>query len=253
MNWQWLNLNAAEYDQPPSPPTTCGIIYPGRRHMFSGPPESLKTLLAFVVALEHIRAGHGPVAHIDFEMYAVETRRLLVDLGATAEEIEQFWHVEPDGPPDQDDIAAMVESRITLAIIDAAAGAYDVSGLDDSKRKEAEAFARQWIKPLFDAGIASVVLDHVVENSDTRGRYAIGSERKTGAVDVHLGFTALKQLARGGNGLVKITTRSGAAGSPGQSPRSSSFAPTRQRTQSHGRSSPPATPTAPPESGDPPH
>lgn len=40
----------------------------------------------------------------------------------------------------------------------------------------------------------------------TRGRWAIGSERKTGAVDVHLGLTALSPVTRGRSARVRITT-----------------------------------------------
>jgi hypothetical protein len=54
--------------------------------------------------------------------------------------------------------------------------------------------------------VATIVLDHVVKNSDARGRYAIGSERKLGTVDVHLGFHPVRHLNRGGSGLVRIDT-----------------------------------------------
>lgn len=206
MSWQWINLASSEYDQPPARPTTCGLIYPGRRHVLSGPPESAKTLIAFILALEHLRAGGGPVAHVDFEMYAFETRRLLVDLGATTGELRDVWHAEPTEPPTIDVVDEMHVAGVQLAIIDAAAGAYDASGLDDGKRKDAEAFARQWVAPLFHRGIATIVLDHVVKNADGRAGWAIGSERKIGATDVHLGLAAVKHLTRGGTGLVNVTT-----------------------------------------------
>ncbi len=38
-----------------------------QRHAFSGPPESAKTLAAYVIALEEIRNG-GTVVLLDFEM-----------------------------------------------------------------------------------------------------------------------------------------------------------------------------------------
>ena len=130
-------------------------------------------------------------------MGPVGARRLLDDLGATQEETSSIWYVEPDGKPDQDDIDKIVQSGFTLAIIDAAAGAYDVSDLDDNKRIDAERFAATWIKPFWINGIATLLLDHVTKNAETRGKFSIGSERKIGQADVHLGLEAVKQLSRG--------------------------------------------------------
>jgi hypothetical protein len=204
MTWQPLNLTAAEYAQKTDPPRYCGLVYERRRHLFSGPPESAKTLLAWIVALEAMRRHGAGVAHIDFEMGPHATRELLEDLGATADEIRSVYYVEPDGPPDEHDLNVIVDAGLSLVIIDAAAGAYDASGLDDNSRKDAEKFARTWVNPLWRAGLETILIDHVVKNSEARGRYAIGSERKVGQVDVHLGLELVKPLTRGGSGLIKI-------------------------------------------------
>jgi hypothetical protein len=207
MTWQRINLGAPEFERPTEPPQTCGILYgQGKRHAFSGPPESLKTVVAHICGLEHTRAGHGGYAVIDLEMGEHATRLLLDELGYTLEEIAAVYYVAAEGPPDDADIQAIKDAGVTLVTVDAAAGAYDVSGLDDNKRSDAEMFARAWVKPLWNLGIATVLLDHVVKNSDSRGRYAIGSERKLGGVDVHLGLEAVKALHRGAEGIVKITT-----------------------------------------------
>jgi hypothetical protein len=100
----------------------------------------------------------------------------------------------------------MLAAGVTLVIIDAAAGAYDASGLDDNKRADAQKFARTWVDALWKRGITVVLLDHVTKNSETRGKFAIGSERKLGSVDVHLGLHAVKQLHRGADGLIRVTT-----------------------------------------------
>jgi hypothetical protein len=84
-------------------------------------------------------------------------------------------------------------------------GAFHASGLDDNKRQDVEAFAAQWVTPLWQAGVGTVVLDHVTKAAEGRGKYAIGSERKVGQVDVHLGLEAVgTPLTRGGSGLVKV-------------------------------------------------
>ena len=205
MNWQPINLADEQYAEPSEPPNICGLLYQGLRHTISGLPEALKTAIALIFALEHMRAGGGKVCLLDFEMGAKAIRRLLTDLGATLEEIASFHYINPTGPPDKDDIAALEFEGVTLTILDAAAGAYDASDLDDNKRADAEQFAKFWIAPLWRRGITSVVIDHVVKNTDARGRFAIGSERKLGAVDVHLGFEAIRPLSRGGTGLIRVT------------------------------------------------
>jgi hypothetical protein len=203
--WAAIDLSAPEYDRPTEPPDLCGLIYTGKRHALSGPPEATKTLTALIFGLEHLRAAEDRrFALIDLEMGEHATRLLLNDLGATLEEIARVYYVTPDGPPTTADLVELGEAGVTLAVIDSAAGAYTVSGLDDNKRGDAETFSRAWITPMWRVGITTIVLDHVVKNSEARGRYAIGSERKLGTVDVHLGFEPVKALSRGGRGLIRV-------------------------------------------------
>jgi len=202
--WEWLNLSADRYREPVQPPSICGLIYAGQRHMLSGPPESTKTLVAAIISLTAQRQGEL-VAHIDLEMGAHRTRALLEDLGATHDELRELQYTEPAGPPSPRDIEYVIGNGLSLAVIDAAAGAYGVSGLDDHARKDVEQFAQKWIEPLYRGEVATLLIDHVTKSTDTRGKWAIGSERKAGQVDVHLGLEVVgKQLTRGGSTLVKV-------------------------------------------------
>ena len=205
MSWepiQWASLG----ERPPAMPTIGGLVYPGRRHVFSGPPEAAKTFAAFALAIPIVRNGET-VLHVDFEMFAYETRQRLREMGITPDELERVKHVEPDVPPRRDVIYGLVDEwKPTLAIIDAAAGAFALADLDDSKRQDAEKFAALMLEPLRVRGVASVVLDHVTKNVETRGRFAIGSERKIGGADVHLGFEPVTPFARGRTGLIRIFT-----------------------------------------------
>lgn len=208
MSWQRKNLGAPEYERPTEPPQTCGILYGhGKRHAFSGPPEAAKTMVALICGLEHYRAGFGPWALVDFESGPHATRLMLEELGANSEEIYNCAYFAPEGPPSDADLSAIAEAGVTLVIIDAAAGAYDVSALDDMKRKDVEAWARAWVKPLWSRGISTLILDHVVKNQDSRGGFMIGSERKLGGVDVHIGFETVKAMSRGTDGIFKMTTK----------------------------------------------
>lgn len=200
--WHRIDLTDDQYAEPPQPPTTLGLLYQGKRHVISGPPESTKTLIAYIAVIETVREGHN-TAIIDFEMGAAGARRLLDDLGITTDELERIYFVAPDSAP-ADELQAVIAFQPALVVIDAAAGAYDVQGLDDNKRQDAETFARAWIKPLWDAGITTLLIDHVVKNTETRGKFTIGSERKVGQADVHLGLDVVKALTRGNKGILKV-------------------------------------------------
>ena len=212
MSWEALNLRHLD-EQPSVEPTLCGLIYlGGTRHAFTGPPESAKTIAAHAVALEYIRAGGG-VLLVDLEMGPRDTRDRLREMGATDGDLDRLVYVEPETPATPDTVADLVDRfPVELAIVDAAAGAYNLQGLDDNRRGDVEKFAELMITPLRNRGISSIVIDHVVKKSGDRGGWAIGSERKLGFADVSLGFSAVTQFGRGRDGLVRIRTNKDRAG-----------------------------------------
>lgn len=210
MTWQPINL-AGLPDRPTVEPTVGGLLYPGKRHVFSGPPESGKTLVAYALALQVIRDG-GSVLVLDYEMGQWDARDRLREMGASDSELGRVLFVEPDSPADDQIIEALIGHDPSLVIIDSAAGAYDLQSLDDNKRGDVEKFTRLYVRSFWQHDIATVVLDHVVKNADSRGGFAIGSERKVGGVDVHLGFAAMPKLSRGGHGLYKLTTHKDRSG-----------------------------------------
>jgi hypothetical protein len=207
----WLPLNLADLpDKPPIQPTLgvlngIGLLYPGKRHIFSGPQESAKTLAAYLLAIQTIRDG-GTVVLLDFEMGAYDARARLTDLGASSEDLAGLLYAEPDDPATDDRVGLLIGLSPNLVIIDAAAGAYNIQGLDDNKRTDVEQLTNLYVRSFWRAGIATIMLDHVVKNTETRGAYAIGSERKVGGADVHLGFSVITPISRGHSGLYKITT-----------------------------------------------
>ena len=87
------------------------------------------------------------------------------------------------------------------------AGAYALQGLDDNKRADVEAFDGIYVRSFWLHGVATLLIDHVPKKNGISGVYAIGSERKIGGADVHLGFESVISLTRGGRGLYKITTK----------------------------------------------
>jgi hypothetical protein len=203
MTWELLDLRlVAEISATTTKPTAAGL-YPGARHLLIGEPGVGKSLFGCAVGLEEIRA-FGRVVAVDLETTREQRLQLLRDLGATDEDLASWRHVEPDGPPSEDDLAAILAFGATLVLIDAGAGAYSVSGLDDNARADVESFNRRWVGPIHSAGVTSVVVDHVAKAVESRGRWPIGSERKLGAVDVALALAAKEPLRRGGRGVVEI-------------------------------------------------
>jgi hypothetical protein len=197
---------ASVSDEPPvAPELALGILYPGKRHVFSGPQESAKTLAAYVCGLEVVRAGQTIVL-VDFEMGEYDAKRRMRELGATDDELEAIAYVEPQSPATALAIERLISTEPALVIVDAAAGAFQVEGLDDNSRRDVEVWAQSWVNPFWRAQIATLVLDHVTKNAETRGNYAIGSERKVGGVDVHIGFSVIHPISRGGSGRYKVTT-----------------------------------------------
>ena len=100
--WSWLaiNLAAPEFARPSEPPDTLGLFYRGKRHALSGPSEAAKTLLAQIGLLEHMRGGRGRGAFADFENDEATTRLMLVELGASLDEIGSVYYFNPTEPPD---------------------------------------------------------------------------------------------------------------------------------------------------------
>ena len=95
---------------------------------------------------------------------------------------------------------------MTFAAIDSAAGAYDVSGLDDNKRADAGEFLPRVDRAAMGSRDHHACSGSRHEEQRGRGRYAIGSERKLGTVDVHLGLEPVRPLHRGRSGLVRVAT-----------------------------------------------
>jgi hypothetical protein len=203
VTWEPINLRHIG-DRPNVRPTLCGLVYPGQRHLFSGPPESAKTLAAYAIGLEDVRAG-GTVALVDFEMGLWDARDRLREMGATDDDLDRILYIEPETPADESTALDIIDRFApTLSIIDATAGAFRLQGLDDNKRDDVEKFAAVLVTPFFNRGVTSLLLDHVVKNADNRNGFPIGSERKQGICQVHVGFDAVTRLSRGGQGLYKL-------------------------------------------------
>lgn len=209
-SWEPVNLLEAAATNT-TLPTIGGLVYPGLRHLLLGEPESLKTWLSLVLAVAEIRSGRT-VFHIDFESTAREMLSRLRDLGLEDEEIAgHFVYLQPSEPLGSARAAAYLAELVatrqpSLAVVDAMVGALALHGLDPNSAVDIENLHRALFDPLSAHGAAVVILDHVVKNEETRGRWATGSERKIGRADVALRIEVIQPFGRGKTGLARIST-----------------------------------------------
>lgn len=207
-SWTPIDLAVAGAE-PPEPPTIASLIYPGRVHVLSGEPGSLKSFTALAVMADQVRAGRT-VAYIDLENGPGETRSRLSALGLTDEEISAaVLYLRPTEPltPGRQLAAflALLEARNpSLVTIDGYTGSLALCGGDPNSSIDIERHHRTVVEPLRSTGAAILLIDALVKNRESRGRFSIGSERKIAVADVHLGFSVVLPLRRGGRGIVRL-------------------------------------------------
>ena len=178
-----------------------------------------------------------------------DAKARLQEMGATGDDFDLIEFYEPEGPPTKATLQEIGE-RCEVVVVDAAAGAYQMYGLDENR--DAEKFNARMPDVLWRAGATCIVLDHVVKNREARGMWASGHHRKIGGTEVHIGFDAIPKLERGGVGRAIMTRHKDASGST--SPEKATSEPSNSRpdsptTRSPGFSCPPTanqTSSAPP-------
>jgi hypothetical protein len=165
-----------------------GMFYRGKVHSVSSESEGLKTWLLLVVTVLEIRAGNH-VLFIDFEDDEAGVVGRLLALQLSPELVRSHFHyVRPiesvNSMVNLNDLAEIVTTyRPTLAIIDGITEAMTMHGLNPLDNQDIATFGRMLPRRLARAGCATVCLDHVVKDAESRGRYALGGVHKLNAVD----------------------------------------------------------------------
>lgn len=184
-----------------------GLIYPGRSHSICGESESCKSLIAQYAAVEQLGAGHH-VAVVDFETEPHEWVDRLLALGAGAESIRaQLHYVRPDEPIDDGGwaaLASVLASKPTLVIWDGVTEAMTMHGLNPLDNRDVATWQRIPKRAIRETGCASVEVDHVVKDKDSRGRYSIGAQHKLAGVYVLYTVEIVEPFGRGCTGEVRV-------------------------------------------------
>jgi len=206
-SWQPIDLVALGDVSPPEA-SISGLAYPGGLHLIYGEPEATKSWLCLILALEEIRAGRH-VVFVDLETNARLIRARLVDLGATAEDLERLHYIAPSEPISGKQIQTDLDALLatcdpSLIVIDALAGALALHSFDGNSNADVETFYAVTLAPFRATEAAIVLVDHVVKNREERGRWPIGAQRKLGGADVGLLIEPVSAFSRGRTGLARI-------------------------------------------------
>jgi len=208
-SWEPRNLialNAA----PPSPPSLVqtqqgeGVLYRGVTHMISGEPESLKSWIALIAAVEEIQAGRN-VLWIDTDGAGPgDTTDRLKGLGLDDDQIAtQFGYIEPDEPVTRPQLVELNALwHPALVVIDSLNPAMVLHGLNPNGEVDVEVFRRTVLGCWGDA--TELILDHVAKDKEKRGGFSIGSQRKQALVKVHIQMEAVERLSRDTTGVARM-------------------------------------------------
>jgi hypothetical protein len=183
----------------------CAMFYCGETHSVHGESESGKSWIAQVAVVDVLRTG-GRVLYLDYES---DERSILGRLRAL--QIEREWlarchYVAPDGPRDVA-FLALLSGEYDLCVIDGVTAA--LSAEPNAKSADGD-FITAWDKALprriaRATGAAVVMVDHVTKSSDSRGRFAIGSQQKMANVSGSAFYVDVEAVLRIGQiGVLRI-------------------------------------------------
>lgn len=213
--WSPIDLTSA-WDDPTGPiqPTILArrdgfnLLYAGSIHTISGEPESGKSWMALIATAQQLDDGHR-VVYIDFEDRPDRIVGRLRALGATRDAvISRFHYLRPDAalnPAGARDLDQAVTGA-SLVVLDGVTEAMTLHGLSLMDNEDAARFLALLPRRIANLGPAVLQIDHVVKDSESRGRYAIGAQHKLAGLDgAAYGCKVIDPFARGKRGKALIT------------------------------------------------
>lgn len=197
--------------KPPTP--FMGLIYSGRVHTLSGPPEAGKTILGLWLALKAMQRGNR-VLMLDEETGLRQTADILNSMGADPEMIRErlYYSAFNDMPWKGDDIdhlAMLLEEwKPRLSIFDSAGELLSSAGIDENNPTDVTRFYKLVLRPVASKFRSSVLLiDHdAKEGSYAKGpsRYSRGTTAKLAVPDVMIKLTQLRPFSRSQDGVLGL-------------------------------------------------
>jgi hypothetical protein len=194
-SWQTVDLSeilAGDY-VPPTPVVgqrsdSVGLFYPGKVHTVASESEGGKTWFALAAAYDEMK-NENHVLFIDFEDNPEDIIGRLLTFGLPADTILRYFHyIRPTQSINTEvNLADLFDTiaryRPTLAVIDGITEAMTMHGQNPSDNRDIALFSEMLPRKLAHSGPATVCLDHVVKDADSRGRYALGGVHKLNGLD----------------------------------------------------------------------
>lgn len=161
------------------------LIYPGMVHSIAGESEGGKTWLALLVVAERLLAGDAAL-FVDLEDGPASFTERLLLLGVPVDVItDRMRYLRPSGPltlAAREHLAAAADGA-AVAVIDAVTEAMSLHGLRPKDDVDVAAFLDLLPRWIAARGPAVLQLDHVVKDTESRGRWATGSQHKLSGLD----------------------------------------------------------------------
>lgn len=186
------------------------LLYPAKNHSFHGESESGKSWMALLVCEERLGLGEH-VLYLDFEDSPASVVERLRALGVPLATLRERFHYqridEPlgaCGPAALDRLLARLSP--TVVVLDGITEALVVNGWSFKDNDDIARFITAVPRRINRAGAATVMIDHVGRDKDTRGRFAIGAQHKLSGLDgAAYTFDVLEPFGRGRHGIARIT------------------------------------------------
>lgn len=170
---------------------TTSLMYPTKVHTLAGEPGGGKTWVALVAIAETVNRG-GTAILIDYEDNPRTAISRLRKLGVTNSQLQRFRYINPPSPiqdrngrmsPATIETLAWIENQQPdLVVIDSVGESISNEGSDQNDDNQVTTWSQLIPKRLARWGSTVLMLDHVTKNKETRGQFAIGSQRKLAAV-----------------------------------------------------------------------
>jgi hypothetical protein len=163
------------------------LLYTGKVHAFNAEPESGKSWLALWATAERILAGEH-VVYLDFEDDGATIDGRLQALGLEPDQIDAgLSYIHPHDPVDAVATAqlerVLAEHHPTLVVIDGVTEVMSINGWSINDNDDIARFFLALPKRIARHGPAVVLIDHVVKDKESRGRYGIGGQHKLAGID----------------------------------------------------------------------
>ncbi len=191
----------------PTPQLLQGLLYEGKIHSIAGAAGDGKTLLALWMALRVIDQGFS-VLYLDAENGPKVVAERLAMMEADLNALDRlFYYLPADLTLDPDSLAVLratvAEVQPALVVFDSLADFLAEAGLDENNNTDCTRWFAAVAQPLKDAGVASLVLDHVSKSGKGGPR---GASSKVAKLDALWEVEVSRRFNRDRTGEIKLTS-----------------------------------------------